>query len=136
MTRCKPLVATAVAPFIPPRNAVAASSSSMGWIGRLPWGTMRAMATVRRPEYTDKTRTVSRLDFGKFLHGNEREQKELCRKLVDAFRNEGFVKLRNHGVSNERVSGVFEWVSVKLLSSSCDVLTRSRTSVSLTSPWT
>lgn len=94
------------------------------------------MATVRRPEYTDKPRTVSRLDFGKFLHGNEQEQKELCRKLVEAFRNEGFVKLRNHGVSNERVSGVFEWVSVNLCGLSYHVLIRRRTSVSSTSPWT
>lgn len=58
-----------------------------------------------------RERKVSRLDFAQYLKGNEQDKKSFCVSLVDAFRNEGFVKLRNHGIEKD-INEVFQWVSV------------------------
>ncbi|KAF2657824.1 thymine dioxygenase [Lophiostoma macrostomum CBS 122681] len=49
------------------------------------------------------------VDFGAFLHGNEEERADVARQIDDAFRNTGFVYLKNHGVEKEVVDKCFEW---------------------------
>lgn len=50
------------------------------------------------------------VDFGKFLTGNAEQQKQIASEIDDAFRNVGFVYLKNHGVDKQRVEECFEWV--------------------------
>lgn len=62
-------------------------------------------------EAKTRERKVTRLDFAQYLKGNEQDKEKFCVSLVDACRNEGFVKLRNHGIEKD-IEEVFEWVSV------------------------
>jgi isopenicillin N synthase-like dioxygenase len=51
------------------------------------------------------------VDFGKFLTGDDGGKKDVAQQLDSAFRDVGFVYLRNHGVKQELVDECFEWVS-------------------------
>lgn len=57
------------------------------------------------------TAPVPIIDFLPFLHGDTGAKARVAQKLDDAFRNVGFVYLRNHGVDLERVERAFWWVS-------------------------
>lgn len=61
-------------------------------------------------------RRVSRLDFGLYLKADDHQKRKFCADLVNAFRNEGFVKLRNHGIEKKDIEQIFEWVSIPLIS--------------------
>jgi isopenicillin N synthase-like dioxygenase len=50
------------------------------------------------------------VDFGTFLTGSQEQKEQVAKEIDDAFRNVGFVYLRNHGVSKERVEECFAWV--------------------------
>lgn len=50
------------------------------------------------------------LDFSKFLHGSDDERTELAYELVNSFKQHGFAKLINHGVDDDQVSELFQWV--------------------------
>ncbi|OCL14082.1 Clavaminate synthase-like protein [Glonium stellatum] len=58
---------------------------------------------------TPTTPAIPLVDYGKYLHGSEAEQKEVAAQIDEAFRNVGFVYLTNHGVPQERVDECFEW---------------------------
>lgn len=49
------------------------------------------------------------VDFGNFLHGNKEQKKIVSQKIDEAFRNVGFVYLKNHGVNSEEIAECFEW---------------------------
>ncbi|KAH7137971.1 hypothetical protein B0J11DRAFT_545880 [Dendryphion nanum] len=53
--------------------------------------------------------TIPIVDFGKFLNGTDEEKKIVGKEIDDAFRNVGFVYLKNHGVSAQEVAQCFEW---------------------------
>jgi isopenicillin N synthase-like dioxygenase len=55
--------------------------------------------------------TVPIIDFAPFLNGDAAEKAQVAEELDEAFRNVGFVYLRNHGVEMERVERCFGWVS-------------------------
>lgn len=55
-------------------------------------------------------RTVRTLDFADFLHGDANKQSKFCRELIACLSTVGFVKLVNHGLSDEELYEVFEWV--------------------------
>ena len=50
------------------------------------------------------------LDASLFLSGSEIERREAAEDLCDSFTKHGFVKITNHGFSDELVAQVFEWV--------------------------
>jgi hypothetical protein len=50
------------------------------------------------------------LDFSHFLTGNPTQQIRLANDLVASFKKHGFVKLINHGISEERIQELFSWV--------------------------
>lgn len=50
------------------------------------------------------------LDFAKFMKGPDWMRKEVATKITDSFIKHGFVKIINHGISNEMVDGIFSWV--------------------------
>lgn len=56
-------------------------------------------------------RTVRTLDFADFLHGDANKQSKFCRELIACLSTVGFVKLVNHGLSDEELYEVFEWVN-------------------------
>ena len=58
----------------------------------------------------DSTSTIPIVDFGAFLNGSDEAKEQVARQLDDAFRDVGFVYLRNHGVRREVVEECFEWV--------------------------
>ncbi|CAD6593810.1 MAG: hypothetical protein ASARMPREDX12_007681 [Alectoria sarmentosa] len=49
------------------------------------------------------------LDFSKFLHGNPTERLEVAEQIADCFTRHGFIKLKNHGVSDDIVQGIWKW---------------------------
>jgi isopenicillin N synthase-like dioxygenase len=49
------------------------------------------------------------IDFGLFLKGDEKEKQKAAEDIDDAFRNLGFVYLKNHGVPKEMVEECFAW---------------------------
>jgi isopenicillin N synthase-like dioxygenase len=52
------------------------------------------------------------VDFSKAIHGTRAEKEEVARHIDDAFRNVGFVYLKNHSVPLDLVAECFEWVRV------------------------
>ncbi|KHN99775.1 Oxoglutarate/iron-dependent oxygenase [Metarhizium album ARSEF 1941] len=58
---------------------------------------------------TDCRRTVRTLNFADFLHGDLSRQDLFCRHLVECLSTVGFVKLVNHGLSDEELRQAFEW---------------------------
>lgn len=51
-------------------------------------------------------------DFAKFLNGQNVERKKIAIQLVEAFKTYGFVYLINHGISDEKTQGLFDWVRI------------------------
>lgn len=49
------------------------------------------------------------VDFGAFHNGETSEQEHVAQQIDEAFRNVGFVYLKNHGVPKEKVKECFEW---------------------------
>lgn len=50
------------------------------------------------------------LDASLFRSGSAAERLQFARDLVKAFREDGFVKLHNHGISNNVIKDLFAWV--------------------------
>ncbi|KAF2663442.1 thymine dioxygenase [Microthyrium microscopicum] len=49
------------------------------------------------------------VDFGKFLNGSKAERQEAAFEIDAAFRNVGFVFLKNHSVAREKLIDCFKW---------------------------
>ena len=63
----------------------------------------------------DSETKIPVVDFAAWCDGDgseEEERKRVAREIDDAFRDVGFVYLKNHGVSGEMVRGCFEWVRI------------------------
>jgi isopenicillin N synthase-like dioxygenase len=56
--------------------------------------------------------TVPIVDFGQFLKGDKTAKASASQAIDKAFRDYGFVYLKNHGVSKSQVGECFEWVSI------------------------
>jgi isopenicillin N synthase-like dioxygenase len=52
------------------------------------------------------------VDFGKFLNGSAAEKRNAAKEIDGAFRDLGFVYLKNHGVPQEKVDDCFNWVGL------------------------
>lgn len=50
------------------------------------------------------------LDLAALLGGTRTTREELCRALLHECKTFGFVKLVNHGISDEQVAALFDWV--------------------------
>jgi isopenicillin N synthase-like dioxygenase len=50
------------------------------------------------------------VDFGQFLNGSPEQKKSTAAAIDSAFQNVGFVYLKKHGISQERVDECFRWV--------------------------
>lgn len=53
------------------------------------------------------------LDLSRFTRGNDQERQQLAKDLCASLLQHGFVKLVNHGVPDEAVLKLFEWVCIK-----------------------
>ena len=51
------------------------------------------------------------LDAAMFLAGTDGERQKFAKDLCESFTKHGFVKIANHGFSDDLVAHVFEWVS-------------------------
>lgn len=54
------------------------------------------------------------VDFAPFHDGSAEEAKATAQKIFEAFRDVGFVYLKNHGVPQEVVDEAFSWVTKAL----------------------
>lgn len=54
------------------------------------------------------------LDFSKFTHGSHLDQLKLGNALVKSFKDHGFVKLINHGLSDATTEALLEFVRQSL----------------------
>ena len=56
--------------------------------------------------------SIPTLDFSAFISGVDSPQrKEFVEGLVESLSKNGFVKLKNHTVSDDVIRDLFEWVS-------------------------
>ena len=53
---------------------------------------------------------IPTLDLSLFTNGHDWERQQLAADLLESFTRHGFVKLVNHGVSDQEVSKLFESV--------------------------
>ena len=60
----------------------------------------------------DTSSPVPIVDFGEFLNGSEEKKSRVAERIDTAFREVGFVFLKNHGVDKEMVEECFEWVRI------------------------
>jgi hypothetical protein len=58
-------------------------------------------------------------DFSKFREGTQEERIQTADQIVDAFKTYGFVYLVNHGISNDQIGTLFDWVRVEVLLQTC-----------------
>ena len=56
------------------------------------------------------TSGISTVDFAPFLNGSELDKKEVSNQILDSFKSTGFVHLINHGLSLDKVKGMFDMV--------------------------
>lgn len=52
------------------------------------------------------------VSFEKFLKGDRTDQKEVAKRVYDAFSTVGFIYLKDHGIPQTRVDDIFELVSL------------------------
>jgi isopenicillin N synthase-like dioxygenase len=57
--------------------------------------------------------TLPTLDLSRFTEGRDLERQQLASDLLASLSQHGFVKLVNHGLTDEAVSKLFDWVCVK-----------------------
>ena len=50
------------------------------------------------------------LDASRFRSGSATERQEFAQNLVQALKNDGFVKLQNHGIPDTMMKELFSWV--------------------------
>ena len=50
------------------------------------------------------------LDASLFISGSPTERLQFAQDLVKAFKDDGFIKLRNHGISSSIIKDLFAWV--------------------------
>lgn len=55
-----------------------------------------------------ETGGISVVDFGAFLDGSRKQ--EVADAIVQSFKNIGFVYLVNHGLAQQKVESMFDWV--------------------------
>lgn len=53
---------------------------------------------------------IAVISFEKFIHGDRADQQDVAKQLYDAFSTVGWVYLKEHGISQERVDEIFELV--------------------------
>jgi isopenicillin N synthase-like dioxygenase len=53
------------------------------------------------------------LDFSSYVKGPASERERLCKGILENCATFGFMKLVNHGIPDEMVSEVFDWVSLE-----------------------
>jgi isopenicillin N synthase-like dioxygenase len=56
------------------------------------------------------TAGIAVVSFDKFLHGGDEDKRDVARQLYDAFSIVGWVYLKDHGISQERVDEIFSLV--------------------------
>ncbi|KAI6354316.1 hypothetical protein MCOR25_008670 [Pyricularia grisea] len=52
--------------------------------------------------------SVVKLDFARFTHGSDQDKKRFGQELVKALNKSGFVKLSNHGLSDQEVEDIMQ----------------------------
>ena len=52
------------------------------------------------------------LNYAKYAQGIVTERLKFANDLVESFKKYGFVKIVNHGISDEQVQQIFEWVGL------------------------
>lgn len=56
------------------------------------------------------------LDFAKWTHGDTADRSQFAKDLAGSLIDHGFVKMINHGMSDEDIREIFDWVGKSLFS--------------------
>ncbi|KAG8990447.1 hypothetical protein FRB94_000302 [Tulasnella sp. JGI-2019a] len=68
----------------------------------------RSLATLAEKTRSDATFTIPVIDFGKFISSDDASAKKSTAKdVVDAFKEVGFVYLKNHGIPQSKIDTAF-----------------------------
>ncbi|KAG8883056.1 hypothetical protein FRB97_007321 [Tulasnella sp. 331] len=74
----------------------------------LPQRQSRLLSSLAEKTRSDATFTIPVIDFGKFISsGDASAQKSTAKDIVDAFKEVGFVYLKNHGISQSKIQTAF-----------------------------
>lgn len=52
------------------------------------------------------------VDMTLYTCGSEADKNHFCESLLQAFSNQGMVKVANHSIPHEKIKSAFEWVSL------------------------
>ena len=63
---------------------------------------------------------IAVVSFERFLHGDEADRQAVAKEIYDAFSTVGWVYVKDHGIPQERVDEIFEWVMSHLHSDCID----------------
>ena len=69
--------------------------------------------TLKQPSKVQSSKAESYIpviDFGPFLNGTPDQKEAVAQKVVDAFKNVGFIYLANHGIPADQIATVFSKV--------------------------
>ena len=71
--------------------------------------------TLKQPSKVQSSKDVPEsyipvIDFGPFLNGTPDQKEAVAQKVVDAFKNVGFIYLANHGIPADQIATVFSKV--------------------------
>jgi hypothetical protein len=81
------------------------------WVSQYFWYLEVPTLIISRSDSIKMTVTqLPLVDFGIFLHGNKDQREQAARQLVESFVNNGFVRLKNHGISRDFVKQIWQWV--------------------------
>ena len=64
---------------------------------------------------TRLTMDLPTLDFAKWTHGDATDRSQFSKDLAKSLIDHGFVKMINHGMSEEEIGEIFDWVRKPLL---------------------
>ena len=60
-------------------------------------------------------REIPVVDYSLFCEGDDEQRQRVGAELLQAFSNSGFVKIINHGITEEKIKDLFEWVCMSFL---------------------
>ena len=66
-----------------------------------------ATALVGKTKGAHQANFIPVIDFGPFLNGTPAERLAVAQKVIDGFKNVGFIYLSNHGIPQDQIFNVF-----------------------------
>ena len=82
------------------------------------WGSSQALQSTETASFSH----IPVIDFKAFFKGSQAEKSQVANEIVDAFKNCGFIYLKNHGIPASQLETVFAKVRPPIQCTLCPVL--------------